>query len=287
MRDVERERIENGLAFPAKAMTAPLILSIDSGIGGLSVVGEIRKVLPQARHLYICDSAYYPYGLRHEEDLLSHFLKIMHLTLASHRPDAIVIACNTLSTICLPHLRAITDIPVIGVVPAIKPACALSKKKIVGLLATSATVKRDYTARLIEEFAKDCTVIPLGAAELVEIAEEKARGQAIDRQDIARLLAPLLGRSPSQRPDVIVLACTHFPLLQEELSSIAPDIAWVDSGAAIARRVSEILKEATPRHIERENCAIVTGADDGSLRRVLQHFGFPKVENLAESLSSL
>src|SRR5512134_2562567 len=100
------------------------ILAADSGLGGLSIVAEIRRALPQARLAYLCDNAFFPYGTKPDVELLAHFLKVMRAAIARTQPDLIVTACNTSSTICLTELRAATSIPVVGVVPAVKPAAA-------------------------------------------------------------------------------------------------------------------------------------------------------------------
>src|SRR5262245_29377705 len=108
------------------ATQAPVILAADSGLGGLTIVTEIRKALPDAHIAYLCDNAFFPYGTRPGAELLSHFLPVMNRAIERARPDLIVTACNTISTICLPQLRAATAIPVVGVVPAIKPAAQRS-----------------------------------------------------------------------------------------------------------------------------------------------------------------
>src|SRR5512134_349374 len=201
------------------ADSAPTILAADSGLGGLTIVAEIRKALPQARLAYLCDNAFFPYGTRPDAELLAHFLGVMHKAIDRTQPDLIVTACNTISTICLPELRAATSIPVVGVVPAIKPAAQQSKRKIIGLLATPATIDRPYTDDLIRRYAADCTVLKIGSADLVEMAEAKLLGRAVDPDNVRRILAPFFGRTADTQPDIVVLACTHFPLLRDELQA--------------------------------------------------------------------
>jgi len=259
------------------------ILSADSGLGGLSVVMEIRRALPEARHVYLCDNAYYPYGLRKDADLLRHFMAVMQSAIAACSPEIVVAACNTISTIALAELRAVTRIPVVGVVPAIKPAARMSKRRIIGLLATPATIDRPYTDRLIAEFADDCRIIRVGSAELVDMAEAKFRGVAPDGRRIAAILAPFFDRPESERPDVIVLACTHFPLIRAELAAAGPeDTLWLDSGEAIARRVGElqVMNGATPGG-PTTDLAFVTGPNDRALESALHHFGFQAIQALS------
>jgi glutamate racemase len=262
------------------ADSGPTILAADSGLGGLTIVAEIRKVLPQARLAYLCDNAFFPYGTRPDAELLAHFLGVMNRAIDRVRPDVIVTACNTISTICLPQLRAATRIPVVGVVPAVKPAAQHSKRKIIGLLATPATVNRPYTDDLIQRHAADCTVLKIGSAELVEIAEAKLLGQPADRNQVRRILAPFFDRPAKIQPDIVVLACTHFPLLRAELEAAGPPgTAWIDSGAAVARRVLEVLPPAaTPRH--GTDIALASGHCDEALRHAMAQFGFTSLAPL-------
>ena len=263
-----------------KAAT-PVILAADSGLGGLTIVTEIRHALPHARLVYLCDNAFFPYGTRPDAELLAHFLGVMGQAIDRVHPDLIVTACNTISTICLPQLRAATSIPVVGVVPAVKPAAQRSRRKIIGLLATPATVDRPYTDELIHRYAADCTVLKIGSAELVEMAEAKLLGHAVDRDRLRRILSPFFDRPADMQPDIIVLACTHFPLLREELQAAGPaDVVWIDSGAAVARRVVEVLPPARNGGSE-PDLALISAAGDAALQRALAKFGFAKVETLS------
>jgi glutamate racemase len=260
---------------------APVILAADSGLGGLTIVAEIRKALPQARLAYLCDNAFFPYGTRPDAELLAHFLDVMNRAIDRVRPDLIVTACNTISTICLPQLRAATSIPVVGVVPAVKPAARQSKRKIIGLLATPATVNRPYTDDLIQRYAADCRVLRIGSAELVEMAEDKLLGQPADVGRLRQILAPFFDRPAESQPDVVVLACTHFPLLGDELLAAGPaEVAWIDSGAAVARRVVDVLPPPRGAGIAAD-LALTSAAYTPALRHALAQFGFAAVEVLA------
>jgi glutamate racemase len=216
--------------------TAP-ILFFDSGVGGLSVVDAARKLLPDAPFVYAADSAGFPYGLKTEAEIAARVPALLGRLAERFRPRLIVIACNTASTIALAHVRAALDIPVVGTVPAIKPAALLSKTRVIGILGTDATVRQPYVDRLSAEFAGDCTVIRHGSAALVELAEAKLRGKRIAPEDIVAAVAPLAAVG---RLDTIVLACTHFPLLRGELRACLPGVTLVDSGAGIARRVAHL-----------------------------------------------
>jgi glutamate racemase len=263
------------------ADSGPTILAADSGLGGLTIVAEIRRALPQARLAYLCDNAFFPYGTRPDAELLAHFLGVMNRAIARVQPDLIVTACNTISTICLPQLRAATSIPVVGVVPAVKPAAQHSRRKIIGLLATPATVNRPYTDDLIQRYAADCTVLRIGSAELVEMAEARLLGEAIDRERLGRILAPFFDRPAEARPDVIVLACTHFPLLHAELRAAGPgDVDWIDSGTAVARRVVDVLPPPRTAGIAAD-LALTSASHAPALQHALAQFGFATVETLA------
>jgi glutamate racemase len=260
---------------------APTILAADSGLGGLTIVAEIRKALPRACLAYLCDNAFFPYGTRPDAQLLAHFLAVMNQATRRVQPDLIVTACNTISTICLPQLRAATSIPVVGVVPAVKPAAQQSRRKIIGLLATPATIDRPYTDDLIKRYAAGCSVVKIGSAELVEMAEAKLLGHAADRETLRRILSPFFDRPAETQPDVVVLACTHFPLLRGELQEAGPaGVAWVDSGAAVARRVVEVLP-ATRRNGAAANIALTSAAADAPLRHALSQAGFATIDLLS------
>lgn len=249
----------------------------------MSIVAEIRRALPQARFAYLCDNAYFPYGTKADAALLAHFLKAMRAAIEQVSPTLIVTACNTISTICLPELRAATPIPVVGVVPAVKPAATLSKHKTIGLLATPATIDRPYTNDLIARHAADCRVLKLGSAELVAMAEAKLLGHKVNLERLREILSPFLTPPAAERPDVVVLACTHFPLLRAELEAISPpDIAWIDSGEAVARRVVEVMsKEGIAPPTIGADLALTTASAPDELRRALAQAGFASCETQA------
>lgn len=216
-------------------------LILDSGVGGLSVVRSIRATLPELKLVYLADNAWFPYGGRDETALIERLLLLVEEATRCMSCDAIVIACNTASTVALDALRAHSSIPIVGVVPPIKTAGEVSRTRIVGLLATEATVQRDYVRALRERYAADCQLISLGLPRLAEMAEAKLRGVPVDRAELRGLLSPLFG--PTAPPvDTVVLGCTHYPLLLEELGAVSPpDVRWLDSSPAIARRLAQVL----------------------------------------------
>lgn len=240
---------------PMRSSTAPRILVFDSGVGGLSIFTEIQQKLPNASIIYASDNAAFPYGTKGEAELIERVDAVLHKVIAEHPVDIIVIACNTASTLTLPHVRRHFALPVVGVVPAIKPAAALSKSQVIGLLATPATIARAYTHALIHEHAPNAQVISVGSSELVHLAEHKLRGGEIESAQIAHILKPFFEHSLAIDLDVLVLACTHFPLLHDEIAQhFGENVKIIDSGEAIARRVDSLLTHRisydkhTPEH---------------------------------------
>ncbi|QYN45304.1 glutamate racemase [Gilliamella sp. ESL0441] len=221
--------------------TTPTVLVFDSGIGGLSVYNEIYKQMPNLHYIYAFDNEMFPYGDKSSEFLIDRVNSIIEHISNNYLIDIAVIACNTASTICLPSLRSKFSFPIVGVVPAIKPACQITQNKCIGLLATKATIERAYTTNLIQEFATDCTVKLLGLSELAIIAENKLQGIGVDINQLQTLLAPWL--SGPIIPDTIVLGCTHYPFIKEELEILFPNTTFIDSGNAIAARVYNLLNE--------------------------------------------
>ncbi len=245
-----------GAGMPAHApvlMRAPTILVFDSGVGGLTVHAEIAKARPDARFIYAADDAAFPYGRLSEDALRARVVRVMERLVERFQPDAVVIACNTASTVVLAALRARFSIPFIGTVPAIKPACAMSRSKVVAVLATPGTVARDYTRDLIEQYAQDCDVALVGSTRLAALAEAHLRGEAVDDDALRAEIAPcFIERARSDgtiaRTDVVTLSCTHYPLLLPRFEALAPwPVTWIDPAPAIARRVTQLIGPA-PDH---------------------------------------
>lgn len=219
----------------------PTVLVFDSGIGGLSIYNEIYNKIPYLQYIYAFDNEMFPYGDKSSEFLIKRVSHIIDTIIESYSIDLAVIACNTASTICLPSLRSKFSFPIVGVVPAIKPASMITKNKCIGLLATKATIQRAYTSNLIKEFAPDCNVKLLGLSELAYIAENKLQGIDVDMQQLEMLMQPWLNLPVI--PDTIVLGCTHYPFIKDELKLLFPNTTFIDSGNAIASRVYSLLNE--------------------------------------------
>lgn len=239
------------------------IAIFDSGVGGLSVYQEVVKKCPDHHFVFISDNQAFPYGTKTEKQLNERVTLVVARIVEKYSPDILIIACNTASTIVLPLLRQLYTFPIVGVVPAIKPAAKASESTTIGLLATPGTILRQYTSNLIEEFASNHRVIKVGSSVLVELAESKLRGQKPDARLLEQELSPFID---DENIDAIVLACTHFPLLKDELSEVfdlhSKRVTFIDSGEAIANRVfelSKILKGSSGPGI-----AVFTSIDDST-----------------------
>lgn len=230
---------------PVVALAHPRILVFDSGIGGLSVLREMVAARPDADYVYVADDAGFPYGGWEEGALVERILALMERLIDDHRPDLVVIACNTASTLVLGPLRARFSVPFVGTVPAIKPAAAATRSGLVSVLATPGTVRRDYTRGLIDAFASHVAVTLVGSNALAGHAEAQMRGNPATDAEIAREIAPCFQEDGERRTDTVVLACTHYPFLIDRFRAVAPwEVAWIDPAPAIARRVVHLVGPA-------------------------------------------
>ncbi len=259
------------------------LLIFDSGVGGLSVLQEIRALLPRAPIVYAADNEGYPYGTKTGAEIEARVPALLGRLAGRCDPALIVIACNTASTIALDPVRAALHVPIVGTVPAIKPAALLSKTRAIGVLGTDATIVQPYVDRLAAEFAADCTVVRHGSAELVDLAEAKLRGEETDPVAYARILDGLLSRPGGDRIDTVVLACTHFPLVEEELAAAAPrPLGFVHGGPGIARRVAFLTRDRIWPEAAPEGLAIFTAgkACSRGLKENLRRFGLGILDRL-------
>ncbi|KAB1078187.1 glutamate racemase [Methylobacterium soli] len=235
-----------GASLSAAALRAapePTILVFDSGLGGLTVLEQVRRARPDARYVYAADDAAFPYGRLSEATLVARVLAVMERLIARHRPDLVVIACNTASTLVLPVLRQTFPTPFVGVVPPIKPAAETTRSRLVSLLATPGTVARAYTHDLIRTYAGACRVTLVGSPNLANYAEAELAGAAVDDAALMAEIAPcFVAEADGRRTDVVCLACTHYPLLLPRFERLAPwPVTWIDPAPAIARRVTQLL----------------------------------------------
>jgi glutamate racemase len=260
----------------------PHVLVFDSGLGGLSVVNAIVNAGLGVDVYHLADTAYFPYGEKADEALIVRVPALIRAGIEATSADLVIIACNTASTLALDVVRSRVSIPVVGVVPAIKPAAALTQTGTIGLLATPKTVTRPYTDQLITQFANGYRVLRHGAVGLAGAAEAKLAGETPDPEIFKATIAGIFDQEGGEAVDVIVLACTHYPLVQAELEALAPrPVTWVDSGEAIARRTAHLLQNQMDKQAPTLRTGLTTGGTDAATRQVLSDFGFQSTAALS------
>lgn len=263
------------------------VLFFDSGVGGLSILEPVRKLLPKMPVVYTADRAGFPYGTKSEAEIAARVPALLGRLVERYRPRIAVIACNTASTIALSFVRAALDIPVVGTVPAIKPAALSSKTRVIGVLGTEATVRQPYVDRLAAEHGADCTVLRHGSAALVALAEAKLRGEPLNPAVARDALAGLLDQPRGEDMDSVVLACTHFPLVQQELEAAARELgtrplSFLDGGEGIARRIAYLNGEQPWPDTPAPGIAVFTRMDPDieALRPALGSYGLMQINAL-------
>ncbi len=261
--------------------SAPILL-FDSGVGGLSVLAELRKALPQAPVIYAADNAGLPYGAKTEAQIAARVSGLLGRLTERFRPRLACIACNTASTIALGMVRDVLDLPIVGTVPAIKPAAAITRTGTIGLLGTEATIRQGYVDRLEAEFAQGKRLLRFGAPELVAAAEARLRGESVDPAVFTRAAAGLRAQKGGEAIDTVVLACTHFPLVEAELGqAFGPGVGFVHGAAGIARRIVHLTEGQSFARSEGD-LAVFTrgGADVAALAPTLADYGLRRVKIL-------
>jgi len=260
---------------------APILL-FDSGVGGLTVLAELRKLLPQAPVIYAADNAGLPYGTKTEAQIAARVAGLLGRMAERYHPRLACIACNTASTIALGVVREVLEIPIVGTVPAIKPAAALTQTGVIGLLGTEATIRQDYVDRLEHEFARGKTLLRHAAPDLVTAAEARLRGEAVDPHVIARAVSGLRDRPGGENIDTVVLACTHFPLLADELAlEFGPQVRFIHGAEGIARRIAYLIDDQPFARLGPDS-ALFTRDDPGlaALAPTLVSYGLDRTEIL-------
>ena len=265
----------------------PRVIVFDSGVGGLTVLEQVHALRPDAEYIYAADNAAFPYGGMPEEKLVARILDVAGMLIGRFDPHVFVVACNTASTLALNHLREAFDVPFVGTVPAIKVAAETTETGIVGVLATPATADREYTRELIASFAADCRVCLVGAEHLARLAEDKLAGRPVSHDEMIHEVAPAFIEDHSggggRRTDVVVLACTHYPLLRDEIAAAAPwPVTLIDPASAIARRVTHFIGTSGngDRAAVPDGLAVFTGSGDATpgLARILERYGIGTIE---------
>ncbi len=246
------------------------------------MLDAIRRRLPTAPIVYVADSGGFPYGTKSEAEIAARVPALLGRLVERYHPRLVVIACNTASTIALAVVRSALDLPIVGTVPAIKPAALASKTRTIGVLGTKATVRQPYVDRLAAEFAADCAVIRHGSAELVELAEAALRGNPGDPAAYRTVMDGLLGQPGGEAIDTVVLACTHFPLVADALAAAsARPLTFVDGAEGIARRVATLTEGQSWPELPVEGIAVFTSdVDIATLKPSLVARGLGRVERL-------
>jgi glutamate racemase len=257
---------------------APILL-FDSGVGGLTVLAELHKLLPEAPVIYAADLAGLPYGEKTEAEIAARVAGLLGRMSERFHPRLITIACNTASTIALGMVREVLHVPIVGTVPAIKPAAALTRTGAIGLLGTAATVRQKYVDDLEREFAQGKRLIRHACPELVAAAEAKLRGEAVDPAVFEAAAAGLRNQPGGEAIDTVVLACTHFPLLEDELRrAMGDDVRFIDGAQGIARRVAYLTQGQALLRTSAD-VAVVTGdiAQAEPLMAALKRYGLERI----------
>lgn len=250
------------------------MIILDSGLGGLSVVRALRAQAADMPVLYVADTAGFPYGNRDYADINARAERIVGALSSTMPNHPIVLACNTLSTLCLEPLRAAFSAAFVGTVPAIKTAAQLSATRRFTLLATPNTARSPYSNALIAQFASDCVVDGVGATNLAAMAEAMMLGAPIDDARLRAEIATAFFDDSRGKTDCVVLGCTHYPLIGETLTRLAPwPVTWIDSSEAIARRALSLPNTPPPRSV-----AYVTATQDiARYRELFMREGFADV----------
>lgn len=261
--------------------SAPILI-FDSGIGGLSVLKAVQAALPTAPIIFAADYAGLPYGTKTEAEISARVPALLGRLVERYQPRLVTIACNTACTIALTHVRAALNVPVVGTVPAIKPAAEATKTGVIGLLGTAATVRQAYVDKLHADHAPDMTLLRYAAPELVTAAEAKMRGEAVDPEVYVRAISGLVNQPGGDRLDVTVLGCTHFPLVEDELRIAAPHMQFVDGAAGIARRICHVTKDQSWPAFSEAGTFVTTGQLDAlsTLLPALSGYGLTQIKSL-------
>ena len=259
-------------------MTRALVF--DSGVGGLTIADELRKAAPAWTVDYAADSGFFPYGVKTDAELRARLPGLCAELVRIARPDVLVIACNTASTLSLADIRARVSIPVVGTVPAIKPAAERTRSGLVSVLATPGTVKRQYTRDLIHQWASKCHVRLVGSDRLAALAELYMRDGFVDEEVVRDEIAPCFVEQDGVRTDIVVLACTHYPFLVNRMRKTAPwPVDWLDPAEAIARRALSLVAKSSAEDFREASGAepdlamFTSGRAEFATRRLMQGFG--------------
>ncbi len=212
---------------------------LDSGIGGLPYLRQVKTISPEARCVYVADTERFPYGEKTVDEIVSSAVEVTGRIVERFNPRVIVIACNTISVTALEVLRKTFPVSFVGTVPAIKKAGEISRNRVIGLLATEKTVANAYTEKLINEFAGDCKIIRVAASSL--IADIEDRLVTAGEEEKLEAVTPVLSPFVSAGADTVVLACTHFLHITDVFKkALGPEVTVVDSLDGVAHQAHRV-----------------------------------------------
>ena len=246
----------------------------DSGVGGLSVFREIRKVLPDERYVYFSDNAHCPYGEKTREYIIDRARSITE-TLLSKGADVIVVACNTATAAAIADLRERYDVPFIGMEPAVKPAASCTKTGVVGVLATAGTLKADKYLTTRGKYAEEVRFVEHVGEGFVELVENGNTSGAEAERVVGKSLIPLLEAGA----DTIVLGCTHYPFLSDTILKVASDhfpaqvISMIDPAPAVARHLLDVMTTEGLIRKDGFRIELYSSGDDTSLTQLYKKIG--------------
>lgn len=233
--------LDTGSTMSRDTGTQHPVAFFDSGVGGLPYLEVAKRLLPGERYIYLADRAGFPYGAKTRQEVVGLSLRALAELATAHRPKAVVVACNTASAAALSELRkAHASLPIVGTVPAIKPAAQGSRAKRVGLVATAAATRDPYVLDLVERWAGDCRVVLRGDQDLVRFVED----QLFKATHAERLAAvrPSVDAMKAEGVDAIVLGCTHFLYLASEFAEVSgPGVRIIDSRDGVIAQLRRVL----------------------------------------------
>ncbi len=231
------------------------VLAFDSGIGGLGVVGALRLIMPHIHIDYLADTAVFPYGEQDDTRLTQRIITLLSDAINRLHPQAVIIACNTASTLALEALRATCPtMPFIGCVPPIRWAARLTNTRVIGLLTTKATSRRPYLNTLQTLYAPECTLITHATPGLAKLAEHVFCDRPVPDTDFQNELEGLLKHPQISQIDTIGIGCTHYTFVLDRLRAFFPShICWLDPANAVARQTWAVLSRQPPPHTPPKN----------------------------------
>ena len=253
-------------AQPSMSYERPIAV-FDSGVGGISVLKHIHALLPFEQLLYVADSKYAPYGNKSSLEIQSRCFEIAEFLIAKNA-KALVVACNTATAAAIDALRSAYTLPIIGMEPAVKPAAEASKNGVIGVLATTGTLKSVQFAGLLESYGRNVKVVTQACVGLVECVE---RGE-LDSNDTKALIQKYCEPLLADNADTIVLGCTHYPFVRHLIERVVgPHFTIIDTGAAVANQLKWQLedKELLSKSIQLADVQFWTNSESENAKKVI------------------